>query len=164
MWENHKSLGFVLQPKISMVNWGHLKIKGRAIHSRSKRGLLDVVRKASKFLFGTATEDDIRDLREHYNQLLSIPAENRRVINLNYRKIAQLETYLNKLLEHTNKLTNVVNKALQRLDKLTDLFLMDQTLYVIDTILTLVLAVNKEIITNMIDAAENKVTPSLFPM
>ncbi len=41
---------------------------------------------------------------------------------------------------------------------------MDQTLYVIDTILTSVLAVNKKIITNMIDAAENRVTPSLFPV
>ncbi len=52
------------------------------------------------------------------------------VINLNYKKIAKLESHLNKLLENTSKLATVVNKALQRLDQLTDFLLMDQTLYV----------------------------------
>ncbi len=59
------------------------------IHLKSKRGLLDVVGKASKFLFGTATEDDIHDLREHYNHIFSFAAKNRRVINLNYKKIVR---------------------------------------------------------------------------
>ncbi len=57
------------------------------IHSRSKRGRLNVVGKASKFLFGTATENDVCDLREHYNRVLSFAAKNRKVINQNYKKI-----------------------------------------------------------------------------
>ncbi len=57
-----------------------------------------------------------------------------------------------------------MNKALQRLDQLTEFPLVDQTLHVIETLITSVSDVNEEIITNMIDAAHDKVTPSLFPL
>ncbi len=93
------------------------------IHARSKRGLLNVIGKASKFLFGTATEDDIRDLREHFNRVLSFAAKNSRAINLNYRKIAKQDSHLSKLLVHTNKLASFVNRALQRQDQLTGFLL-----------------------------------------
>lgn len=42
-----------------------------------KKGLLNIVGSASKFLFGIATEDNVRDLREHYNHVLSFAARNR---------------------------------------------------------------------------------------
>ncbi len=41
---------------------------------------------------------------------------------------------------------------------------MDQALSVLDAVLTSVLSVNDEIIANMIDAAQGRVTPSLFPL
>ncbi len=41
---------------------------------------------------------------------------------------------------------------------------MDQTLHVLDVVLTSVLSVNDEIIANKIDAAHGRVTPSLFPL
>ncbi len=124
------------------------------IHSRVKRGLLNIFGKASKCLFGTATEDDIHDLREHYNHA----AQNRRAINLNYRKIGILQSHLNKLL------TSIANKALQRLNLLADFLPMDQTLHVLAAVLTSVLSVNDKVIANMIDAANSRVTPSLFPL
>ncbi len=102
-------------------------------------------------------------MRENYNHMLSYAAHNRRVINLNYRKIVILHSHLSKLLEHTNKLTRAMNTASQRLDQLTDFLLMDQTLYVIYTFLTSVLSVNDENIANMIDAVHGRVTSSLFP-
>ncbi len=52
------------------------------VHARAKRGLLNIVGEASKLHFGTATEDDVRDLRERYNHVFSFAAHNRRVINL----------------------------------------------------------------------------------
>ncbi len=134
------------------------------IHARSKKGFLDIVGSASKYLFGTATEDDIRDLREHYNHVLSYAAHNRRVINLNDKKIAKLEFHLTELLDHTNKLTSMLNKALQRLDQITEFLLVDQTLHVIETIISSVSEVKEEIITDMIDAAHGRVIPSLFPL
>ncbi len=134
------------------------------VHAKEKRGLLNIVGKTSKFLFGTATDDDVRDLREHYNQLLSYAAQNRRVINLNCRKINRLQAHLDKLLSHTNKLTTVMNTALRRLDQLGDFILMDQALQVMEQIINAVLKVNEEIISNMVDAVHNKVTPSLLPV
>ncbi len=51
------------------------------VHARTKKGLLNIVGSASKLFFGTATDDDVRDLRErYYNRVLSFAAHNRRVI------------------------------------------------------------------------------------
>ncbi len=143
------------------IDQGNTDYSLHPLHSRVKRGLLNIFRSASKYLFGTASEDDIHDLKEHYNHVLSYAAHNRRVINLNYRKTGILQSHMNKLLEATNKLAKVMNKALQRLGLLIDFLLMDHTLHVIDAILTSVLSVNDEIIVNMTDAAHRRVTPSV---
>lgn len=49
------------------------------------------------------------------------------------------------------------------MNQLTDYLLVDQTLRVIDAILTSDLVVNEEILTNVVYAAHGIVTPSLFP-
>ena len=134
------------------------------VHARKKRGLLDFVGKTSKYLFGTATNDDIRDLREHYNRLLSYAAQNGKVINLNCRKIKRLQAHFDKLLTHTNKLTTVVNIVLRGLKHLENFILMDQAVQVMERIIGAVLEVNEEVIRNMVDAVDNKVTTSLFPV
>ncbi len=108
--------------------------------------------------------DDIHDLREHYYHLFSCAADNCRAINLNYRKIDILQSHLNKLLEHTNDLTSIINKILQRLNMLTDFLLLDQTLHVLDAVLTSVLSVDDKIIANMTDSANGRVTLSFFPL
>ncbi len=120
------------------------------VHARTKRGLLNIVGSASKFLFGIATDDDVRDLRERYNRVFSFAAHNRRVINLNYKKIAILQSHLSTLLNHANKLTSLLNKALQRLDRLTGFLLIDQSLHEIETFIKSVSDVNEDIIINMI--------------
>ncbi len=69
-----------LQGKVGEANidyWLH------PIHSRVKRGILNIFGTASKYLFGTATEDGIHDLKEHCNHVLCYAAHNSRVINLN---------------------------------------------------------------------------------
>ncbi len=134
------------------------------VHARTKRGLLNIVGEAPKLLFGTATDDDVRDLRERYNHVFSFAAHNRRVINLNYMKIAKLQSHLSKLLDYTNKLTSLLNKALQRRDWLTGFLLIDQSLHVIETFINSVSDVSEDIIINMIDAAHGRVTPPLFPL
>ncbi len=134
------------------------------VHSRIKRGLLSIVRSASKLLFGTATEDDVRDLRERYNHVFSFAAHNRRVINLNYKMITKLQSHLTTLLYHANKVTSLLNKALQNLDRLTEFLLIGQSLHVIETIIKSVSDITEDIIMNMIDAAHGRITPSLFPL
>ncbi len=150
-----------LQGKVDQANTDYSL---HPAHSRVRRGLLNIFGKASKYLFGTATEDDIHVLREHYNHVFFYAANNRRVINLNYRKIGILQSHLNKLLVHSNYLTAIINKTLQRLNMLTDFLLLDQTLHALDAVLTSVLSVNDKIIANMIDSANGRVTPHLFPL
>lgn len=48
------------------------------VHARSKRGLVDVLGRASQFLFGTAMDSDVQDLRSHYKQLVTDTSANRR--------------------------------------------------------------------------------------
>ncbi len=84
----------------------HKDITLHPVHSRSKRGLLNIVGSASKFLFGTATEDDVQDLKDHYNRVLTVASQNHRMVTLAFKKINILHDNLQKLLEHTNKLTN----------------------------------------------------------
>lgn len=55
-------------------------------HARRKRGLLNLLGSVSNFLFGTATEDEVQDLRQHYNKLLTSADQNRRVVNPNCKK------------------------------------------------------------------------------
>ncbi len=71
----------ILQGKVDQTNTDYSL---HLIHSKVKRGLLNIVGKASKYLYGTGTEDDIHDLREHYNHVLSYAANDRQVINLNH--------------------------------------------------------------------------------
>lgn len=47
------------------------------IHARRKRSLLNLVGSASNFLFGTATEDEVQDVLEHYNKLIISAAQNK---------------------------------------------------------------------------------------
>ncbi len=132
--------------------------------TRSKRGLLNVLGKASQYLFGTAMDEDVKDLQAHYNTIMSYAATNRKTINLNNKNIARLQTNVDKLREHANNLTVAFNAALQRLETLSDLFLMDQTLQVLEHSLETVLDANDKIIRNIVDARTSKVSSSLFPI
>ncbi len=133
--------------------------------TRSKRsGLLNVFGKASRYLFGTAMDDDVRDLREHFNVIMSFAATNRRTIKLNSNNIARLHSNVEKLQEHANNLTVAFNAALRRLDTLSEFFLMDQTLQVLEHSLESVLDANDKIIRNMVDAVTSRVSSSLFPI
>jgi len=134
------------------------------VHARTKRGLINALGRISQFLFGTAMDEDVQDLREHYNRLITIAATNRKVLNLNCKKLARLESNLKELLQHSNQLTRVLNSALIRLEALNEFLLLDQTLHVLEASLNSVLATNEAIIRNMVDAASGRVTTSLLPV
>ncbi len=142
----------------------HKDITIHPIHSRSKRGLLNIVGSASKFLFGTAKEDDVQDLKDHYNRVLTVASQNHQMVTLAFKKINILHDSLQKLLEHTNKLTEIVNKALQGLEQLSDFLILDQALHISEASYNTVMEVNRNIIRNVMDAAHEHVTPSLFPL
>ena len=103
------------------------------VHARSKMGLVDALGRASQFLFGTAMDSDVQDLRKHYTQLVSMASANRRVINLNSNRVASLQPNVKDLLEHTNTLRKVLNNAITRINQITSLWLLDQPLLVLET-------------------------------
>ncbi|XP_050689040.1 uncharacterized protein LOC126981646 [Eriocheir sinensis] len=135
-----------------------------SVHSRVKRGLLNIVGSTSKFLFGTATDEDVRDLRDHYNRVFSFAARNRKVINANCRKLARLHTHIAELLEQTNKMVEVINIVVKQIDQMNQFLLLDQALHVLENVINSVATANQQVISNMVDAAHGRVTPALFPL
>ncbi|XP_050693832.1 uncharacterized protein LOC126984255 isoform X1 [Eriocheir sinensis] len=150
-----------LRGKVDEVNMDY---SFHSVHSRVKRGLLNIVGSASKFLFGTATDEDVRDLRDHYAHVLSFAARNRRVINANCRKLAQLHTNIEELLEQTNKMVEVINIVVKQIDQVNQFLLLDQALHVLENVINSVATANQQVISNMVDAAHGRVTPALFPL
>ena len=134
------------------------------VHARSKRGLLNALGRASQYLFGTAMDDDVQDLREHYNKVVTVAAANRKVLNLHNKQISKLGADVQDLLKHANYLTRVLNSAIARLDALTDLFLLDQSLSVLETSLHTVVTNNEAVIRCLVNAANGRVTVEMFPV
>ena len=50
--------------------------------------------KLFRMIFGTATNEDIEDLREHCNQLASIDFSNNKAIHLKRKQIARLNQHV----------------------------------------------------------------------
>ena len=69
------------------------------VHARSKRGLLNALGRASQFLFGTAMDEDVQDLRDRYNKVVTVAAANRKVINMHSQQLTKLGADVQDLLK-----------------------------------------------------------------
>ncbi len=134
------------------------------VHAHTKRGLIYGLGQVFQYLFGTALDEDVQDLREHYNPLINIAATNNRVLNLHHNQPTKLESNLNELLQYSNDLATVLNHALLCLDVINHVVVIDQVLHVFKASLDSVLSINEAIIRNLVDAANGRVTTSLFPV
>ncbi len=65
------------------------------------------------------------------------------MVTLAFKKINILHDNLQTLLEHTNKLTEIVNKALQGLEQLSDFLILDQALHVLEASYNTIMEVNR---------------------
>ena len=74
--------------KLNIIELALANYTGLDVPNRTKRGLIDDMDKLSRLLFGTAMNKDVEDLRENYNQLVSIASSNNKAIHLNYKQIA----------------------------------------------------------------------------
>ncbi len=68
-----------------------------SVTNRTERELIDGIGKISQLLFGTAMNEDVEELRNRYNQLMSIAKTNNKTINLNCRNIERLEKQITEL-------------------------------------------------------------------
>ncbi len=51
--------------------------------NRTKRGLINGLGQLTRMLFGTAMDEDVEDLRERYNHLASLAANQNKAIDMN---------------------------------------------------------------------------------
>lgn len=137
--------------------------EGLSVTNRTKRGLINGIGKLSQMLFGTAMNEDVDELRDRYNQLMTVAKANNKAINLNCRNIARLEKQISELASYTNLLGHSVNEMLRKLDSLYEFSVMEQALSALENVVSSLLHTNHRITRNIVDAAMGRVTTSLFP-
>ncbi len=71
---------------IALNNYAH-----PSISNRTKRGLINGLGQLSRILFGSAMDEDVEDLLERYNHLVSLAANQKKAIDMNSLHINRLE-------------------------------------------------------------------------
>ena len=137
--------------------------EGLSVANRTKRGLIDGIGKLSRMLFGTAMNEDVEELRERYNQLMSVANANNKAINLNCRNIARLKEQVNELASYTNLLGHSVNEILTKLNSVYEYNVLGHALSALESVVMSLVDTNHKITRNIVDAAMGRVTTSLFP-
>ncbi len=133
------------------------------LSSHPKRGLIDGLGHLSRYLFGTAMDADVQELREKSTYLSNLAGEQNKVINLNSQNIARLDRKLQDVTNYTNILRAYLNTVFQSMNSLYAFEVLDQALAALETSAQSVLNTNNQIIQNLVDASRGRVTSSLFP-
>ncbi len=128
-----------------------------------KRGLIDGLGHLSRYLFGTAMDADVQELREKYTYLSNLAEEQNKVINLKSQNIARLDRKLQDVANYTNILRASLNTVLQSMNSLYAFEVLEQALAALETSAQSILNTNNQIIQNLVDASHGRVTSSLFP-
>ncbi len=131
---------------------------------RSKRGLFDGIGKLSRMIFGTAMNEDVEELRDRYNHLVSLASAHNKAINLNSRNIAKLEQQMHDVASYTATLRSSLNKMLTSIKHIYEMTTIGQALPALENPVTSLLRSNSLIIRNVVDATRGRVTDSLFPV
>ncbi len=129
---------------------------------RPKRGLVDGLGHLSRYLFGTALDSDVQELRHKYTYLTNIAEAQNKAINLNCSHLGRLDRKLQDVANYTNTLHCAVNKVFKSLDSLYTFEVLEQDLAALETGMTSILTTNNQIIQNLVDASRGRVTSNLF--
>ncbi len=131
--------------------------------SRPKRGLIDGLGQLSRYLFDTAMDADVQELREKDTYLSNLAEEQTKVIKLNSQNIARLDRKLQDVANYTNILRASLNTVFQSMNSLYAFEVLEQALAALETSAQSVLNTNNQIIQNLVDASHGRVTSSLSP-
>ncbi len=143
---------------LALENFGDVRLS-----QRPKRGLIDGLGHLSRYLFGTALDSDVQELRSKYTYLTNIAEAQNKAINLNCRHLARLDRKLQDVANYSNTLRTAVNKVFKSLDSLYTLGVLEQALAALETGVNSILITNNQIIQNIVDASRGRVTSALFP-
>ncbi len=134
------------------------------VHARVKRGLVDLFGYGARALIGTAMDEDVQDLRQRYSHLLSIAETNHKFVNLNHNLIHSLRENVQELLKYSNKLHTVINDFGVRLDRLSELMVLDQAVTILKIRINNMITQKRILIANLLDTSDGRVTNSLLPI
>ena len=131
---------------------------------REKRAWLEGVGELSRDVFGTAMQRDVDELRDKYNQLLTLATANNRAIEINCERLAKLDRHVSDLGLYVNRLKQGLDRMLATIDSLYHFMTLNQALPSLENTVNSLLHTNQRIINNVVDAAHGRVTPSLLPV
>lgn len=73
-------------------------------------------------------DNDVSDLMEGYNYLLTVAAIIRKVIIINLKRVSELESNVYKVLQHANKLTEELTNGIPGINKVIKYLILHQIL------------------------------------
>ncbi len=158
----------LLRPRVEFVNETPSlaldNYRNFPLAHRPKRGLFDGIGQLSRMLFGTAMNEDVEELRDRYNHLVSLASAQNKTIILNSSNIARLEQQMHDVASYTATLRTSLNAVLTSLKKLYAMAVIGQALLPLENAVNSLLSTNALVIRNVVDAARGRVTDSLFPI
>ena len=132
--------------------------------ARSKRAWLEGVGRLSHDLFGTAMDSDVQELRFRFNELTSIASTNNRAVQINCQRLAKLDRHVKDLGLYVNRLKLSMDNIFETLDSMYHYMVFNQALPALENAVNGLLHANQQIITNLVDATNGRVTPTLIPV
>ena len=147
---------------VSLALESYIGLEGPA---RDKRyAPLGILGELSRDIFGTAMQADVDELRDRYNQLTVVANANNRAIQINCQKLIRLDRHVAELGTFVNRLKLSLDQVFEKLNSFYDFLVLGQALPALENAVNSLLHTNQQIITNVVDAAHGRVTPSLFPV
>ncbi len=167
-WDDPLSLLTLFASRLSYVNdtvslalESYVGLDGPA---RDKRALLEIFGELSRDVFGTAMQSDVDELRDRYNKLTVVANANNRAIQINCQKLARLDRHVAELGMYVNRMKLALDQVFETLNSFYDFLTLTQALPALENTVNSLLHVNQQIINNVVDAAQGRVTPNLFPV
>ncbi len=132
--------------------------------NRIKRGFINGLGQLSCMLFGTAMDNDVQDLRERYNHLASLAANQNKAINMNSLHINRLEHEVQDIASYSRAVRIAPNLVIEVVKGIHEMALTNQALPPLESAINTVLHISTLVIQNVVDPDRGKVTYSLFPV
>ncbi len=131
---------------------------------RTKRDLINGLGQLSLMLIRTAMDEDVEDLRERYNHLTSLTANQNKTINMNSLHIDRFEHAVQDIASYARTVRTALNAVIEDMKDIHEMGLINQALPTLESAINSVLRTNNLVIQNVVDADRGRVTSSLFPV
>ncbi len=131
--------------------------------NRTKRCLINGLGQLSR-MFGTAMDEDVEGLRERYNHLASLAANQNTAINMNSLHTDRPEHAVQDITSYSRIVRTALNAVTEDVKGIHKMALINHALPALESAINSVLHTNNLVIQNAVDADRGRVTSSPFPI